>query len=285
MSTLKIAVQKSGRLNEDSIRLLKNCGIHIDNGIDQLKATASNFPMDVLYLRNGDIPQYVEDGVADIAIVGENLLVETGNDIEIVRHLGFSKCKLSLAVPKDTDYSGPQFFEGKKIATSYPNTVKQYMEKVGVNTEIHVIKGSVEIAPNIGLADGICDLVSSGSTLFKNGLVEKDIILKSEAVLVKNKNLSKEQEELLSTILFRIDAVQKGQKSKYVLMNAPNDRVKDIIKILPGMKSPTVVPLATEGWSSVHTVMEEDKFWEVIDQLKTAGAEGLLIVPIEKMVL
>ncbi|WP_109831638.1 ATP phosphoribosyltransferase [Reichenbachiella versicolor] len=285
MSTLKIAVQKSGRLNEDSIKLLKNCGIRIENGKDQLKASAANFPLDVLYLRNGDIPQYVEDGVADIAIVGENLLVETGNDVEVVRKLGFSKCKLSLAVPKDTNYPGPEFFEGKKIATSYPNTVKQYMEKVGVKTEVHVIKGSVEIAPNIGLAEGICDLVSSGSTLFKNGLVEKDIILQSEAVLVKNKNLTAEQEELLETILFRLDAVQKGEKSKYVLMNAPNDKVDEIIKVLPGMKSPTVVPLAEEGWSSVHTVMEESKFWEVIDQLKGAGAEGLLIVPIEKMVL
>lgn len=285
MSTLKIAVQKSGRLNEDSIKLLKNCGISIDNGKDQLKASASNFPLDVLYLRNGDIPQYIEDGVADIAIVGENLLIETGNDVEVVRKLGFSKCKLSLAVPKDTAYSGPEFFEGKKIATSYPNTVKQYMKKVGVKTEVHVIKGSVEIAPNIGLAEGICDLVSSGSTLFKNGLVEKDIILKSEAVLVKNKNLTPEQEELLDTILFRLDAVQKGQKSKYILMNVPNDKIQDVVNVLPGMKSPTVVPLAKEGWSSVHTVMEENKFWDVIDQLKGAGAEGLLIVPIEKMVL
>ncbi|MBU2915910.1 MULTISPECIES: ATP phosphoribosyltransferase [Reichenbachiella] len=285
MSTLKIAVQKSGRLNDDSIGLLKNCGIHIDNGKDQLKASASNFPMDVLYLRNGDIPQYVEDGVADIAIVGENLLVEAGNDIEVVRKLGFSKCKLSLAVPKELDYEGVQYFDGKRIATSYPNTLQQYLDQHNVKADIHVIKGSVEIAPNIGLAEGICDLVSSGSTLFKNGLKEADQILISEAVLVKSKKLTPEQEELLDTLLFRLDAVQKGKKSKYVLMNVPNDKIDGVINMLPGMRSPTVLPLAEAGWSSVHTVIEEGKFWEVIDQLKAAGAEGILIVPIEKMVL
>lgn len=285
MSKLKIAVQKSGRLNEDSIGLLKNCGIHIDNGKDQLKASASNYPLEVLYLRNGDIPQYVEDGVADLAIVGENLLVESQNDIEVVRKLGFSKCKLSLAVPKDVDYQGVQFFEGKKIATSYPNTLTQYLEKNNVNAEIHLIKGSVEIAPNIGLAEGICDLVSSGSTLFKNGLKETDTILTSEACLVKSKKLNAEQNALLDTLLFRLDAVQKGKKSKYVLMNVPNDKLEQVVSILPGMRSPTVLPLAEEGWSSVHSVIEEGKFWEVIDQLKAAGAEGLLIVPIEKMVL
>lgn len=285
MSKLKIAVQKSGRLNEDSISLLKNCGIHIDNGKDQLRASASNYPLDVLYLRNGDIPQYVEDGVADLAIVGENLLIESQNDIEIVRKLGFSKCRLSLAVPKDLSYSDVSFFEGKKIATSYPNTLKQYLQKNNVNAEIHLIKGSVEIAPNIGLAEGICDLVSSGSTLFKNGLKETDIILTSEACLVKSKKLNAEQDALLDKLLFRLDAVQKGKKSKYVLMNVPNDKVNEITKVLPGMRSPTVLPLAEEGWSSVHSVIEEGKFWEVIDQLKAAGAEGLLIVPIEKMVL
>lgn len=285
MSKLKIAVQKSGRLNEDSIGLLKNCGIHIDNGKDQLKASASNFPLEVLYLRNGDIPQYVEDGVADLAIVGENLLVESQNDIEVVRKLGFSKCKLSLAVPKDVNYEGVQFFEGKKIATSYPNTLNQYLKKYNVNAEIHLIKGSVEIAPNIGLAEGICDLVSSGSTLFKNGLKETDTILTSEACFVKSKKLNAEQNALLDTLLFRLDAVQKGKKSKYVLMNAPNDKLDQVVSILPGMRSPTVLPLAEEGWSSVHSVIEEGKFWEVIDQLKAAGAEGLLIVPIEKMVL
>ncbi|MEP3389820.1 MAG: ATP phosphoribosyltransferase [Reichenbachiella sp.] len=285
MSKLKIAVQKSGRLNEDSIGLLKNCGIHIDNGKDQLKASASNYPLEVLYLRNGDIPQYVEDGVADLAIVGENLLVESQNDIEVVRKLGFSKCKLSLAVPKDVAYEGVQFFEGKKIATSYPNTLTQYLKENNVNAEIHLIKGSVEIAPNIGLAEGICDLVSSGSTLFKNGLKEADTILTSEACLVKSKKLNAEQNALLDTLLFRLDAVQKGKKSKYVLMNVPNDKLEQVVSILPGMRSPTVLPLAAEGWSSVHSVIEEGKFWEVIDQLKAAGAEGLLIVPIEKMVL
>ncbi|WP_456460195.1 ATP phosphoribosyltransferase [Reichenbachiella sp.] len=285
MSKLKIAVQKSGRLNEDSIGLLKNCGIHIDNGKDQLKASASNYPLEVLYLRNGDIPQYVEDGVADLAIVGENLLVESQNDIEIVRKLGFSKCKLSLAVPKDVAYEGVRFFEGKKIATSYPNTLTQYLKENNVNAEIHLIKGSVEIAPNIGLAEGICDLVSSGSTLFKNGLKEADTILTSEACLVKSKKLNAEQNALLDTLLFRLDAVQKGKKSKYVLMNVPNDKLEQVVSILPGMRSPTVLPLAEEGWSSVHSVIEEGKFWEVIDQLKAAGAEGLLIVPIEKMVL
>lgn len=285
MSELKIAVQKSGRLNDESIKLLKNCGIHIDNGKDQLKASASNFPLDVLYLRNGDIPQYVEDGVADIAIVGENLLVEAGNDVEVVRKLGFSKCKLSLAVPKEVDYTGLQFFDGKRIATSYPNTLQGFLDKNGIKADIHVIKGSVEIAPNIGLADGICDLVSSGSTLFKNGLVEADQILQSEAVLVKSKKLSPEQNDILETLLFRLDAVQKGKKSKYVLMNVPNDKVQSVIKLLPGMRSPTVLPLAEEGWSSVHTVIEEGKFWDIIDQLKGAGAEGILIVPIEKMVL
>jgi ATP phosphoribosyltransferase len=285
MSKLKIAVQKSGRLNEKSISLLKNCGIHIENGKDQLKASASNFPLDVLYLRNGDIPQYVEDGVADLAIVGENLLVESQNNIEIVRRLGFSKCKLSLAVPKEANYKDASFFEGKKVATSYPNTLKAYLEKNNVNAEIHLIKGSVEIAPNIGLAEGICDLVSSGSTLFKNGLKETDTILTSEACLVKSSKLTDEQNRILDTLLFRLDAVQKGKKSKYVLMNVPNEKIEAVTNLLPGMRSPTVLPLAEEGWSSVHSVIEEGKFWEVIDQLKSAGAEGLLIVPIEKMVL
>lgn len=285
MSKLKIAVQKSGRLNEESINLLKNCGIHIDNGKDQLKASASNFPLEVLYLRNGDIPQYVEDGVADLAIVGENLLVESQNDIEVIRKLGFSKCKLSLAVPKEATYEDIRFFEGKRIATSYPNTLKAYLIENEVNAEIHLIKGSVEIAPNIGLAEGICDLVSSGSTLFKNGLKETETILTSEACLVKSKNFTDEQTKLLNTLLFRLDAVQKGKKSKYVLMNVPNDKIKDVIELLPGMRSPTVLPLAENGWSSIHSVIEEGKFWEVIDQLKSAGAEGLLIVPIQKMVL
>lgn len=285
MSKLKIAVQKSGRLNEESIGLLKNCGIHIDNGKDQLKASATNFPLEVLYLRNGDIPQYVEDGVADLAIVGGNLLVESQNDIEIVRKLGFSKCKLSLAVPKEVEYKDATFFEGKRIATSYPNTLKAYLKEKNINADIHLIKGSVEIAPNIGLAEGICDLVSSGSTLFKNGLKETETILKSEACLVKSSKLGEEQARLLETLLFRLDAVQAGKKSKYVLMNVPNAKIEAVTSLLPGMRSPTVLPLADEGWSSVHSVIEEGKFWDVIDKLKAAGAEGLLIVPIEKMVL
>ncbi|MCF6353377.1 MAG: ATP phosphoribosyltransferase [Cyclobacteriaceae bacterium] len=285
MSIVRIAIQKSGRLNQDSIQLLQNCGIHIDNGKDQLKASASNFPLEILFLRNGDIPQYVEDGVAELAIIGENLLVESQNNIEVIRKLGFSKCKLSLAVPKEVKYEDVRFFEGKKIATSYPNTLKSYLNKQGVNADIHLIKGSVEIAPNIGLADGICDLVSSGSTLFKNGLKETETILTSEACLVKSNNLTEAQNKTLDTLLFRMDAVQKGEKSNYVLMNAPNEKIETIASILPGMRSPTVLPLAEKGWSSVHSVIEEGEFWKVIDQLKKAGAEGLLIIPIEKMVL
>lgn len=285
MSTLKIAIQKSGRLNQDSIKLLQNCGIHIDNGKDQLKASATNFPLEVLFLKNGDIPQYVEDRVADLAIIGENLLIESQNKIEIVRKLGFSKCRLSLAVPKDETYDSLRFFDGKKIATSYPNTLRNYLKKENVQADIHVIKGSVEIAPNIGLSAGICDLVSSGSTLFKNGLKETDVILTSEACLVKSNKLSEAQNDILNTLLFRIDAVQKGKKSKYVLMNVPNEKINKVASILPGIRSPTVLPLAETGWSSVHSVIEEGEFWEVIDQLKSAGAEGLLIVPIEKMVV
>jgi ATP phosphoribosyltransferase len=285
MNKLRIAIQKSGRLNEDSIEILKSCGINIDNGIDQLKASATNFPIDVLYLRNSDIPQYLEDGVVDIAIVGENLLIEKEKDVEIVEHLGFSKCKLSLAVPKEVEYTGPQYLQGKRIATSYPNTLTRYLKKNNIDAEIHVISGSVEIAPNIGLADVICDLVSSGSTLFKNGLKEVQEILTSDACLVKSTNLSPEKQELLDTLVFRMQSVLRAKKSKYVLMNVPNDKVQEVSNLLPVLKSPTVMPLAIEGWSSLHTVIDEKKFWEVIDNLKAAGAEGILIVPIEKMVL
>ena len=285
MNKLSIAIQKSGRLNEDSIEILKSCGINIDNGIDQLKASATNFPIDVLYLRNSDIPQYLEDGVVDIAIVGENLLIEKEKDVEIVEHLGFSKCKLSLAVPKEVEYTGPQYLQGKRIATSYPNTLTRYLKKNNIDAEIHVISGSVEIAPNIGLADVICDLVSSGSTLFKNGLKEVQEILTSDACLVKSTNLSPEKQELLDTLVFRMQSVLRAKKSKYVLMNVPNDKVQEVSNLLPVLKSPTVMPLAIEGWSSLHTVIDEKKFWEVIDNLKAAGAEGILIVPIEKMVL
>lgn len=284
MSTLKIAIQKSGRLNEDSLKLLKSCGIKIDNGRDQLKAPATNFPMEAFFLRNSDIPQYLEDGIVDIAIVGENLLIEKEKDISIISKLGFSKCRVSLAVPKDAEAEGVAFFEGKKIATSYPNTVKQYLQKNNVNAEIHKISGSVEIAPNIGLADGICDIVSSGSTLFKNGLKEIEVMFKSEAVLAACPSLSDEKKALLDKFLFRIDAVLKAKNTRYILMNVPNDKIQEVSDILPVLKSPTIMPLAEEGWSSLHSVIDEDKFWEVIDSLKSAGAEGILIIPIEKMV-
>jgi len=285
MNKIKIAVQKSGRLNQDSLKLLKDCGISIDNGIDQLKAQARNFPLEVLYLRNGDIPQYLRDGVVDIAIVGENLLIEKGNDLPIVEKLGFSKCRVSIAVPKDMIYSSISDLHNLKIATSYPNTVKSFLDKKGVSSELHIINGSVEIAPNIGLADAIVDIVSSGSTLFKNNLKEVEEILLSEAVLVTSPALTKIKEEILSKLQFRIRAVLRARTSKYVLLNAPNEKVEKIIKILPGMRSPTVLPLAEEGWSSIHTVVEKNKFWEVIDELKGNGAEGILVLDVEKMVL
>lgn len=282
---IRIAIQKSGRLNEDSLQILKESGISIDNGKDQLKATARNFPLEVFYLRNGDIPQYLRDGVVDIAIIGENVLIEKGEGISIAERLGFSKCKVSLAVPKATRYSDITYFEGKRIATSYPNTVKQYLYKKGVNADLHIINGSVEIAPNIGLADGICDIVSSGSTLFKNGLKEVEVMLTSEAVLAVSPKINEECSELLKKLQFRIQSVLRARKSKYVLLNAPNEKLDEILKLLPGMRSPTVLPLAEEGWSSVHTVINKDKFWEVIDELKASGAEGILVCPIEKMVL
>lgn len=285
MNKIKIAVQKSGRLNQDSLKLLKDCGISIDNGKDQLKAQARNFPLEVLYLRNGDIPQYLRDGVVDIAIVGENLLIEKGNDLRIVEKLGFSKCRVSIAVPKDMIYNSISDLEGLKIATSYPNTVKDFLDKKGVSSELHIINGSVEIAPNIGLADAIVDIVSSGSTLFKNNLKEVEELLISEGVLVTSPTLTVLKEEILSKLQFRIRAVLRARNSKYVLLNAPNEKVKEIIRILPGMRSPTVLPLAEEGWSSIHTVVEKNKFWEVIDELKGNGAEGILVLDVEKMVL
>ena len=285
MSKLKIAVQKSGRLNEDSLKLLKEIGISIDNGKDQLKASARNFPVEVFYLRNGDIPQYLRDGVVDAAIIGENVLVEKGNDIKFIEKLGFSKCRVSIAVPKSSNYSSLKDLEGKQIATSYPNTVEAFLEENGVAAGLHIINGSVEIAPNIGLADAIVDIVSSGSTLFKNNLVEKEVILKSEAVLAVSPNITKEAQEILDKIQFRIRSVLKGRNSKYVLLNAPNDKLEDIISALPGMKSPTVLPLAEEGWSSVHSVISKDQFWEIIDELKLKGAQGILVCPIEKMVI
>ncbi len=285
MNTLKIAVQKSGRLNEDSMRILKDIGISIDNGKDQLKAMARNFPLEVFYLRNGDIPQYLRDGVVDIAIIGENVLIEKGEDIATVTRLGFSKCKVSIAVPKDSEASSLKDLEGKRIATSYPNTVNQFLKKNGITANLHIINGSVEIAPNIGLADGICDIVSSGSTLFKNNLKEVEVLLKSEAVLAVSPKISTENKQLLEKLKFRIQSVLKGRNSKYILLNAPNNRLKEIISVLPGMKSPTVLPLAEDGWSSVHSVIDKNKFWEVIDELKDKGAQGILVCPIEKMVL
>jgi len=285
MSKLKIAIQKSGRLNQDSLKLLKDCGISIDNGKDQLKVTAPNFPLEILYLRNADIPQYLEDGVVDVAIIGENLLIEKQKNIEIIERLGFSKCRVSLAIPKEVDYDSINYFEGRKIATSYPNTLLDYLNKNEVNAEIHAISGSVEIAPNIGLADGICDIVSSGSTLFKNGLKEIQVMLRSEAVLAKSPNLEMEQKQILDKLLFRMKAVLRAKNTKYVLMNLPNNKIEEVSQILPVLKSPTILPLAKEGWSSLHTVIDEAKFWDVIDELKTAGAEGILIVPIDKMVL
>lgn len=285
MSKLKIAIQKSGRLNEDSLKILKECGISIDNGRDQLKAAASNFPLEIFYLRNGDIPQYLRDGVVDIAIIGENVLIEKGNDIGIVERLGFSKCRVSLAIPKNQKYTGIGDLSGKRIATSYPNTVTQYFKKFNSVPDIHLITGSVEIAPNIGLADAICDIVSSGSTLFKNNLKEVEIMLTSEAVLAVSPEINEKSRQLLKKLQFRIQAVLKARKSRYILMNAPNDKIADIVKLLPGMRSPTVLPLAEKGWSSIHTVIKKDSFWEVIDKLKANGAEGLLVVPIEKLVM
>ncbi len=285
MKKIKIAIQKSGRLNEDSLQILKDCGISIDNGKDQLKASSRNFPLEVFYLRNGDIPQYLRDGVVDIAIIGENVLIEKGQDIIVAEKLGFSKCKVSLAVPKSVKYQSVKDFEGKKIATSYPNTVESYLKEKGVKAELHIISGSVEIAPNIGLADAICDIVSSGSTLFKNNLKEVEIMLHSEAVLAVSPEISEENTVLLEKLRFRIQSVLRARQSKYVLLNAPNEKLQEIIALLPGMRSPTVLPLAEEGWSSVHTVINKDKFWEVIQELKEAGAEGILVCPIEKMVL
>ncbi|MEZ4810997.1 MAG: ATP phosphoribosyltransferase [Allomuricauda sp.] len=285
MTKIRIAVQKSGRLNEDSLTILKDCGISIDNGKDQLKATAMNFPLEVFYLRNGDIPQYLRDGVVDIAIIGENVLVEKGEDISVVEKLNFSKCRVSLAIPKSTKYNSVKDFEGKKIATSYPNTVNEYLQSKGVTAELHIINGSVEIAPNIGLADGICDIVSSGSTLFKNNLKEVEVILTSEAVLAVSPKISEERKEILKKIQFRIKSVLQARQNKYILLNAPNGKLNEIMAILPGMRSPTVLPLAQEGWSSVHSVIKRDTFWEVIDELKAAGAEGILVCPIEKMVV
>jgi len=285
MTKLKIAIQKSGRLNDDSVRLLKDCGIDLKNGVNKLKTEADNFPMEVYFLRDDDIPQYVEDGVADIGIVGENVVYEKNKDIGIIEHLGFGKCRLSIAVSRTEQYTGIAYLDNKRIATTYPVIVQKFLDENNINAEIHEISGSVEIAPGIGLADAIVDLVSSGSTLFMNGLKEVETVLRSEAVLVHTSGLSAEKKQILDKFLFRIRAVKKARNNKYILLNAPNDRLQQIISLLPGMKSPTVLPLAEEGWSSVHSVLSENEFWDIIEKLKDAGAQGILVIPIEKMIL
>ncbi|UTA70048.1 MULTISPECIES: ATP phosphoribosyltransferase [Emticicia] len=283
-SILRIALQKSGRLSEDSFGLFKECGIKFESGTGKLKTSSSNFNAEFLFLRDDDIPGYVEDGVADIGIVGENVFVESNREAELVYRLGFSKCRLSIAVPRGVEYNGIEDFNGKSIATSYPRILGGYLKSKGVTAEIHEISGSVEIAPSIGLAEGVCDIVSSGSTLLSNGLKEVEAIFKSEAILVASKNLSDEKRETLNKLLFRIRAVQTAQNYKYILLNAPNDKLDEIISLLPGMKSPTIVPLAMSGWCSIHSVLEENQFWENIEAIRAAGAEGILVIPIEKMI-
>jgi len=282
---LRLAIQKSGRLHDDSMKLLKECGIDISNGVNKLKADANNFPMEVFFLRDDDIPQYVEDGVADIGFVGENVVYEKNKKVTVAEKLGFGKCRLSIAVRKEETYTDAAYLAGKKIATSYPVLVQQFLNQHNISAEIHEISGSVEIAPGIGLADAICDLVSSGSTLFMNGLKETESILQSQAVIIKNSDLTTEQEAILSKLLFRIQSVKKAKNNKYILLNAPNHNLQKIVSLLPGMKSPTVLPLAEEGWSSVHSVLNENEFWDIIEQLKDAGAQGILVIPIEKMIL
>ncbi|WP_121965284.1 ATP phosphoribosyltransferase [Myroides sp. N17-2] len=284
MSKLKIAIQKSGRLSEKSLELLKECGIKFPNGGGKLIAESKNFPIEVLFLRDDDVTKYVEQQVADIGIVGENVFLEANLPVTILEYLGFGSCRLSLAVSKEVDYQGINYFEGKKIATSYPFVLEKYLKEQGINATIEFISGSVEIAPSIGLANGVCDIVSSGSTLMSNGLKEVQKVLDSQAVLISNTSLSQEKQALLDKLLFRIKSVLNAKERKYILLNAPNDKLDQIISILPGMKSPTILPLADEGWSSLHSVIQEDQFWDIIDELKTLGAEGILVAPIEKMI-
>lgn len=285
MKKLKIAIQKSGRLNKDSLDLLSKCGIKIDNYKDQLKASSRNFPVEVYFLRNSDIPKYINDGVVDLAIIGENLLIEKDYEINVFEKLGFSKCKVSIGVPNKFNFNSIKDLNNVKIATSYPNTLKKFLNEENITANIHVINGSVEIAPNIGLSDAICDIVSSGSTLYKNNLKEVFVIHESQAVLAGNKKVLESNKLLLEKFLFRIRAVLKAKESKYILLNAPNDKINAISEILPVLKSPTVLPLNKEGWSSLHSVINENTFWEVIDKIKDAGAEDILVCPIEKMVL
>lgn len=285
MSKLKIAIQKSGRLSEKSLELLKECGIKFSNGDRKLKTEAKNFPIEILFLRDDDIPQYVEQGVADIGILGENEVWEKEKNIKVIEKLGFANCKLSLAIPKDEKYTGLSFFNNKKVATSYPKILQKFFKEKGISVEIEEIGGSVEIAPGIGLADAIFDIVSTGSTLLMNGLKEVEIVTLSEAVLIGNNNLSTDKLKILEKLLFRIKAVRNSSENKYILLNAPNESIPHIISVLPGMKSPTILPLAEKGWSSIHSVVKEDEFWDIIEQLKNLGAQGILVVPIEKMVL
>ena len=282
---LKIAIQKSGRLHDGSVNLLKECGIDVVNGVNKLKTEASNFPLEVYFFRDDDIPQYVEDAVADIGIIGENVVYESNKKITVVEELGFATCRLSIAVRKGEEYKSATYLNGKRIATSYPVILQRFLDKNNISAEIHEISGSVEIAPGIGLADAICDIVSSGSTLFMNGLQEAEMVLQSRTVLIKNNKLNAAQQNLLDKLLFRIQSVKKAKNNKYILLNAPNNKLNEIIRLLPGMKSPTVLPLAEEGWSSVHSVLNENDFWDIIEQLKSAGAQGILVVPIEKMII
>jgi len=285
MSILKIAIQKSGRLSESSRKLFEECGIKITNGSGSLKVIAGNFPVEILLLRDDDIPQYVEQKVADIGIVGENVVFEKKKDVVLLEQLGFASCRLCLAIPKEEQYTGPGFFMDKKVATSYPALLTEYFSAKNINAKIEELSGSVEIAPGIGLADAICDIVSSGSTLFTNGLREVETIMKSQAVIIANKNITGEKRQILERLLFRIRAVKNARENKYILLNAPEDAVQEICRILPGMKSPTILPLAEKGWCSLHSVVKEDEFWDRIDQLREAGAEGILVIPIEKMIL
>ncbi len=285
MSKLKVAIQKKGRLSENSHKLLEECGIKFSNGADVLKTEAINFPVEILFLRDDDIPQYVEQKVADIGILGENIVFEKNKDVAVLDQLGFAHCRLSLAIPKEQSFTGPEFFMNKKIATSYPRLLGNYLKENNITAEIEEISGSVEIAPGIGLADAVCDIVSSGSTLMTNGLREVTTIMKSQAVIISNKNLDEHKQNILNKLLFRIRAVKNANENKYILLNAPLESLQQICKILPGMKSPTILPLEEKGWCSIHSVVKEDEFWDRIDQLKNAGAEGILVIPIEKMIL
>lgn len=287
MSTknIRIAVQKSGRLSDDSLKLFKECGIKFESGGSKLRSISSNFPIEFLFLRDDDIPGYVEDGVADLGVVGLNVLMEHTRKVDIVKELGFSKCRLSLAIPRSETYTDLSQFEGKSIATSYPNLTNQFLQKNGVNAEMHEISGSVEIAPSIGLAEGICDIVSTGGTLLSNGLKEVATVFQSQAVMISNNSLSAEKQAILDKLLFRIDSVQRGQNAKYVVLNVQEQNIEKVTALLPGMKSPSVLPLATKGWFSLHSVIEENDFWNIIENLRDAGAEGILVLPIEKMIL